>query len=165
MTVLSCNHSLMNVWGAKAIYCVCLAEDCQHSASCPQKSFISVTFSPAHHCFFMTMQCCGSFGGCWRCSLHTLWIYVLFPDAEESTELNDEQAASASVPIKKLIVCPSWRGNEPLGFSRTSLTTQIRRLLTPVCMRSAASCQFSFAWSQCISSADGLPQLGLLFPK
>lgn len=46
-----------------------------------------------------------------------LWIYVLFPDAEESTGLNDEQAASALLPIKKLIVCPSTKGNDPLGFS------------------------------------------------
>lgn len=54
-----------------------------------------------------------------RCTLHTrgLWIYVLFPDAEESTGLNDEQAASALLPIKKLIVCPSRKGNDPLGFS------------------------------------------------
>ncbi|KAM3614400.1 uncharacterized protein V6R79_013509 [Siganus canaliculatus] len=38
-------------------------------------------------------------------------------DAEESTGLNDEQAASALLPIKKLIVCPSRKGNDPLGFS------------------------------------------------
>lgn len=52
-----------------------------------------------------------------HCSYSGLWIYVLFPDAEESTALNDEQAASAPLPIKKLIVCPSRRGNDPLGFS------------------------------------------------
>lgn len=47
-----------------------------------------------------------------------LCIYVPVPDAEESTKLNDEQAQSAPLPIKKLIVCPSRKGNDPLGFSR-----------------------------------------------
>lgn len=46
----------------------------------------------------------------------TFWIYVAFPDAGESTGLNDEPAASATLPIKKLIVCPSRKGNDPLGF-------------------------------------------------
>lgn len=35
-----------------------------------------------------------------HCSYSGLGIYVLFPDAEESTGLNDEQAASALLPIK-----------------------------------------------------------------
>lgn len=52
-----------------------------------------------------------------HCSYSGLRIYVLFADAEESTGLNDEQAASALLPIKKLIVCPSRKGNDPLGFS------------------------------------------------
>lgn len=52
-----------------------------------------------------------------HCSYSGLWIYVLFPDAEESTGLNDEQTASAALPIKKLIVCPSRKGNDLLGFS------------------------------------------------
>lgn len=48
-----------------------------------------------------------------HCSYPGLRIYVLFVDAEESTGLNDEQAASAPLPIKKLIVCPSRKGNDP----------------------------------------------------
>lgn len=48
-----------------------------------------------------------------HCSYPGLRIYVLFVDAGESTGLNDEQAASAPLPIKKLIVCPSRKGNDP----------------------------------------------------
>lgn len=48
-----------------------------------------------------------------HCSYPGLRIYVLFVDAGESTGLNDEPAASAPLPIKKLIVCPSRKGNDP----------------------------------------------------
>jgi len=63
-----------------------------------------------------------------RCTLHTphaFGMYVLFPDAEESAALNDERAASALLPIKKLIVCPSRKGNDPLGFSLAHLSLSL----------------------------------------
>ena len=73
--------------------------------------------------FFFSFFC---FRGCWD----TLFIrgcfciYVLLPDTQESTGLNDEQAVSARPPIKKLIVCPSEKeGNDPLGFNCTSFLT------------------------------------------
>lgn len=83
-----------------------------------------------------------------------LCIYVLFPDAEESTGLNDKQAASALPPIKKLIVCPSRKGNDPPGLhiSQTNSCSNLTAF-DFVCMhsgqpRSVSSCsrliQFQF---------------------
>lgn len=62
-----------------------------------------------------------------HCSYPGLRIYVLFVDAEESTGLNDEQAASAPLPIKKLIVCPSRKGNDPSGPAHLSCARQLKR--------------------------------------
>lgn len=100
-----------------------------------------------------------------HCSYSGLWIYVLFPDAEESTGLNDEQAASALLPIKKLIVCPSRKGNDPLGFSCTSLThtaSQIQLLLTLCACIQRASIFFMSLWILILSFN---PFLHLLYPR
>ena len=65
-----------------------------------------------------------------HCSYPGLRIYVLFVDAEESTGLNDEQAASAPLPIKKLIVCPSRKGNDPPGPAHLIQARQLKLLST-----------------------------------
>lgn len=87
-----------------------------------------------------------------HCSYSGLGIYVPFSDAKESTGLNDEQAPSALLPIKKLIVCPLWRGNDPLGlhthansnsnataFDFVNVHTE-RQCFVPAC--SSCLCQF-----------------------
>lgn len=121
------------------VYSDCFLEnkDCQHSVFSSTEVIHFSDVLPAHQWNAAVFFYDHAMQFIWRmlrCTPHTLWMYVPFPDAEESTVLNDEQAASASLPIKKLIVCPSWRGNDPLGFSRTSLATQIQRLLTLVCV-------------------------------
>lgn len=98
-----------------------------------------------------------------HCSYTGLRIYVLFPDAEESTGLNDEQAVSAQPPIKKLIVCPPRRGNDPLGFNCTSLvhTTQLNSNPTAFdCLRAYRKpqwCARLFSVSVCSDSLISCP--------
>lgn len=69
-----------------------------------------------------------------HCSYPGLRIYVLFVDAEESTGLNDEQAASAPLPIKKLIVCPSRKGNDPPGPAHLSRARQLKHNCFWLCL-------------------------------
>lgn len=76
-----------------------------------------------------------------HCSYSGLWIYVPLPDAEESTALNDEEAASATLPIKKLIVCPSRKGNDPLGFS---VQLKFNCFWLCLCENRTLLCQFFF---------------------
>lgn len=125
-------------------------DSCQHSASSPWHSvpthlflwlFASeeISVSERLQLFFMALWCSPFRDAEMHCSYPGLRIYVLFVDAEESTGLNDEQAASAPLPIKKLIVCPSRKGNDcppPLpGPAHLSCAHQLKRNCFWLCLR------------------------------
>lgn len=125
-------------------------DSCQHSASSPRHSvpthlflwlFASEEISVSERLllFFMAPWCSPFRDAEMHCSYPGLRIYVLFVDAEESTGLNDEQAASAPLPIKKLIVCPSRKGNDPPhplpGPAHLSRAHRLKRNCFWLCLR------------------------------